>query len=241
MRLDQLFLALTLVPAVQMSAVAQITLHSVSIFAGEPLSQLFLIETVKANVPEASADTGAPATPADAVPAPVPTPLHLTPKSKWFEDAYEDAYRILKAENPCSDFFGGAAKATEVLNQLVEQFKQKHYDNSALAIHMSGHYTQVVNAQTGASYRLFDQVMVNTNGPLVTPQVITSFHPQWFGHFRSDTRAARALILLHEIGHLVTGDDGRWLLPNDGNDAALSARNTGRVEGYCFKQLAPLK
>jgi hypothetical protein len=55
------------------------------------------------------------------------------------------------------------------------------------------------------------------------------------------TRPARALILLHELGHLIRGEDGKWLLPDDGNDDRQSRANTQRVQAVCRAQLATLK
>lgn len=242
MRLHQLFIAITFIPAVQMSTVAQKILTFAGESTGEPLALSLPLETVRAPTPEAPERQSATATPAAVPePMPIPTPLRLTAKSRRFEESYLDAYRILKEVNTCSRFFGGAAKATEVLNGLAEQFKQKHFDNSNLAVRMSGSYSRVRNQQTGAAYRLFDEVMVNTNGPLYLPPALASTHRQSVGSFRTDTRAARALILLHEIGHLLIGNDGHWLLPNDGNNSELSVQNTRKVESHCFKQLTSLR
>jgi hypothetical protein len=42
------------------------------------------------------------------------------------------------------------------------------------------------------------------------------------------------LMMLHELAHLVKGDDGKWLIPDDGDDPYLSAQNTRTVEKHCY-------
>jgi len=244
MRLRQIFLAVTLVPAIQMSASAQ-KIFSEMDEPGEMLFQGRPIEIVKANSPDApkpkqASETATPSVSAEPSPVPIPTPLHLAIQKKLYTDTYLDAYGILKEDNSCSRFFGGALKAIEVLNRLTEQFKKKPLDNPQVAVKMSGPYSNVSNRQTGASYRLFEQVLINTNGPFALPPVITATHKQAVGRFRTDTREARALILLHEIGHLLRGADGNWLLPNDGTDAEVSLQNTITVQSNCLKQLTAL-
>jgi len=244
MRLRQIFLAVTLVPMLQTSAAAQ-KIFSELDEPGEMLFPARPIEIVKANAsntpkPKQASETATSLEPEIAAPAPVPTPLHLAIKKKRYADAYLDAYRILKEENSCSRFFGGALKAVEVLNSLTGQFKKKRLDNHNVAIKMSGSYSKVLNQQTGASYRLFEHVLINTNGPLALPPAISATHNQAIGRFRTDTREARALILLHEIGHLLRGSDGNWLLPNDGTDPEVSLQNTITVQSYCLKQLTAL-
>jgi hypothetical protein len=152
-----------------------------------------------------------------------------------------DAYKILREDNACSRFFGGALHATEVLNRFTEQFEKKRFDNPGLAVEMSGAVMRVSDNKTGATYRLFEKVLVNTNGPLSAPSLPTPGSRHFIGRFPAHTRAARALILLHEIGHLVLGTEGDWLLRNDGNNAELSRENTELVEGVCFKQLKALR
>ena len=60
------------------------------------------------------------------------------------------------------------------------------------------------------------------------------------GRFAAETRQAKALLLLHEMGHLVGTPDGGWLLPSDGGNPELSERNTRTVESQCLKQLLAL-
>jgi hypothetical protein len=46
---------------------------------------------------------------------------------------------------------------------------------------------------------------------------------------------------LHELGHLIEGDDGEWLLPDDGLNGPQSKANTLRVQQACHSQLSTLK
>jgi hypothetical protein len=48
------------------------------------------------------------------------------------------------------------------------------------------------------------------------------------------------LILLHELGHLIEGEDGTWLLPDDGLNGPQSKANTLRVQQACREQLNKL-
>ena len=82
---------------------------------------------------------------------------------------------------------------------------------------MSGQYTNYHDQLTGVSYRLFDVATINSSGPFFDRSSTSSLSKVSIGRFSAHTREARALILLHELGHLVEGSDGKWLLPNDGN------------------------
>jgi hypothetical protein len=239
-----MFLALSLVPMIQMSAAAQ-RIFSDWDEKGNLLSQqVHPIEIASASTPgdippvERATDA---VTPKVALPAPVPTPLGIVFENRLHADSYLDAYRILREENTCSRFFGGAPNATEVLNRFTEQLRVRRFGNPNVAIEMSGAVMLVNNHRTGASYRLFEEVAVNSIGPLYVQPMLTHVPRRLFGRFSSDTRAARALIILHEIGHLVRGADGHWLLPNDGDNSELSRRNTNTVESNCLKQLTSLK
>jgi hypothetical protein len=242
MGLRQIFLALSLVPSIQMSVSAQRIFGEWDETA-ETLSQARPVETVKADAtePPAAERAGTSEMPKASTPAPVPTPLGIAFKNRIYEDSYKDAYRILREENTCSRFFGGAVNATEVLNRLAEQLRKKRFQNPNVAVEMSGTIVLFRDNKTGASYRLFERVTVNSIGPLFLPPLVAQTPRRLIGRFSSDTRAARALILLHEIGHLVQGADGRWLLPNDGHNAELSGQNSDMVESYCLKQLTALE
>jgi hypothetical protein len=246
MKLRQIFLALSLVPMMQMSTA---TAQRIAVEGDETGDAFFqprlAVETAKANAPDAPAAESADASlkpPVSLSPVPVPTPIRrIGFRNKMYENSYMDAYRILKEENACSRFFGGAANATEVLNRFTDQLSKRRFDSPDVAVEMSGAVVFVQDYRTGAAYRLFEHVTINSIGPLYVPPIVAQGHRRSIGRFPSDTRAARALILLHELGHLVRGAQGGWLLPNDGHDAELSGQNTNTVESYCLKQLTALK
>jgi hypothetical protein len=174
-------------------------------------------------------------------PDPVPTPLDLSAQNLADEGSYADVYAILKEENSCSRFFGGPAQAVEAFNQFARQLKKKVLDQRGVAVRMSGSFTTYRNHLTGASYRLFDEAAVNSQGPFYNRGQVSGGSAMRVGRFPADTRQARALILLHELGHLVRRDGGGWALPNDGGDPVLSEQNTRKVEDHCVRQLLTLK
>jgi len=55
----------------------------------------------------------------------------------------------------------------------------------------------------------------------------------------SNTREARVLMFLHELGHIVKAD-GNWRLPDDGRDAGLSRANTRKIENVCGDEIRNL-
>lgn len=152
--------------------------------------------------------------------------------------AYADVFKILSDENTCSRFYGGSRPATIVLNSFVRKVRSEPLAPD-VAFYMSGR-PRVVR-EPGASYRLFEQVLVNTNGSFYHRRE-DSFRkfPSDVGSFAAGSRPARALILLHELGHLMEGEDGAWLLPDDGHNGSQSKANTLRVERECRAQLAAL-
>jgi hypothetical protein len=153
--------------------------------------------------------------------------------------AYADVFKILSDQNTCSRFYGGSRPATTVLNSFVRRVKPEALTPD-VAFYMSGR-PQVIH-EAGASYRLFEQALVNTNGSFYHRRE-DSFRkfPSDVGSFAAGSRPARALILLHELGHLMQGEDGAWLLPDDGHDLAQSKANTLRVQHECGVQLKALK
>jgi hypothetical protein len=66
-----------------------------------------------------------------------------------------------------------------------------------------------------------------------------------FGGYGSNNRAVRALMLLHEIGHLILArvGDGKpfWLLLDDTGNTSLSEQNTETVVNACREQLDRLR
>jgi len=65
--------------------------------------------------------------------------------------------------------------------------------------------------------------------------------PSDVGNFAPGSRAARALILLHELGHLIQGDNGNWLIPDDGHNPPQSKANTLLVQQVCRRELDALR
>jgi hypothetical protein len=172
---------------------------------------------------------------------PAPTPLDALVLKLADKESYEDVFHVLKDDNSCSRFFGGPHRSVKVFNQLARQLRRKALGAGSVAVRMSGDYTNFHDALTGASYRLFEKATINSNGPFATrvPPVWSS--PKYIGRFQAHSRQARALTLLHELGHLIEGADGEWLLPNDGGNVGLSYNNTRTVESHCAGQLLALK
>lgn len=181
-----------------------------------------------------------PATPARA-PLAVPTPLAQLTGDAVFRQAYADVYGILSTDNGCSRFYGGAAPAAYVFNQLAATFKPGRVGGSSMAGQMSGEVVHITHAPTGLKFRLFEKARLNTIGPFYRRQgaKLDERVPR-IGNYAPDTREARALILLHELGHVVKGAGTGWLLGDDGDDAELSERNTELVETHCGAQLKAL-
>ena len=177
----------------------------------------------------------------DLSPLAVPTPLARLSGDAVFKQAYADVYGILSTDNGCSRFYGGAAPAVYVFNQLAGKFKSGRIGGSRLAGQMSGEVTLITHAPTGLKFRLFEKTTLNTVGAFYRRQGgKTDESVPRVGSFAPDTREARALILLHELGHVVKGARGGWLLGDDGEDPELSERNTGLVEASCGAVLRAL-
>ena len=103
---------------------------------------------------------------------------------------------------------------------------------------MSGASTVTRNAKTGLTYRTFAKAEINQKGAFFK----TKLFPEEptvpaIGSFRSATNEARVLMLLHELGHMILGGDGRWLLRDDGGNDQESASNTDIVEKVCGREI----
>jgi hypothetical protein len=155
--------------------------------------------------------------------------------------AYLDVYEILRESNSCSQFLGGPRAATGVLNSLYPRLKSAAVENN-VGISMFGPVTLVTDSQTGGAYRLFQKAVVNLRGPFYRS---AHFQTQNFfrriGRYPANTREARATMLLHELGHLLPGSDGRWLLPDDGNQPLKVAENTDVIMDRCSEQINGLR
>ncbi len=172
--------------------------------------------------------------------APAP-PLDLPERPSLIDKAYLDAYAILSENNSCSGFFGGPRLATVVLNGLRLRL-QTAVLRSNVAIVMHGPPISGTDARTGLRYRLFKKAQVNTTGPFF--RSASDSNQTFFrsiGRYAANTRKARALMLLHEVGHLVPSGGGSWLLPDDGNDPLRVAANTDAVMDTCGAQLDSLE
>jgi hypothetical protein len=161
---------------------------------------------------------------------------HLTPLDR----AYLDAFSLLERGNTCAEFFGGAA-SIQVLDKLAVTLQNGLINDPRIGLMMSGRFTSFFNLQTGISYRLFANAEINSGGPFYKSKVRPKdpFIPN-VGSFRPNTRAARALMLLHELAHLIRGRDGVWLIPDDGGKPELSHRNTMIVESRCGEEIRAL-
>jgi hypothetical protein len=84
--------------------------------------------------------------------------------------------------------------------------------------------------------------MVNSNGSFYQRRSDPlRKYPSDVGNFPAGSRPARALILLHELGHLMEGGNGTWLLPDDAHDGPQSRANTLRVQQACRVELEKLR
>lgn len=165
-----------------------------------------------------------------------PAPSPLIAEDKVLASAYYDTLSILGTSNRCSDFFGGTA-SVGIFNDLIGRVR-KDYVSASIGMKMSGEIVDVFNASTRKAYRLFDNVSLNVNGPFYRRRVSRAepSAPR-MGSFEPNTREARVLIFLHELGHVVKGSDGKWLLPNDGDNEPLSRRNSDTIENICGDEI----
>jgi hypothetical protein len=165
----------------------------------------------------------------------LPNANQLTP----LDEAYLDAFSILKEDNTCSTFYGGPP-VIEVLNQLKQQFKVTNLKGT-VTVRMTGKAMNVTSLPYSLSYRLFDKAELNVNGPFYRGNAFNSqLSMPNIGGFLPNTREARVTILLHELGHLIKRPDKQWLLPDDGGNDYLSQENTKRVIALCGEQIRRL-
>ncbi|MDQ2937591.1 MAG: hypothetical protein M3R67_08785 [Acidobacteriota bacterium] len=167
-------------------------------------------------------------------------PSPLIAEDKVLRAAYYDTLSILSTNNLCSDFFGGPALSIEAFTQFVGRMRKDHL-SGGIAMRMTGETTNVRNDRTKKQYRLFEKVSINANGPFYRSRFSTTdpaVPP--IGTFEPNTKEVRVLIFLHELGHLIKGEDGAWLLPNDGHSDNVSKLNTRKIEGVCGTQIKGL-
>lgn len=171
-----------------------------------------------------------------------PPRLIFEKKRDWYlTQAYSDVFKILSDPNPCSDFYGGPRAATTVLNDFVAQVKPAPLLRE-ISFQMTGQRRYIHNNSTGVVYRLFDRITVNTNGSFYQGRIDPMRNiPADVGNFLPGSRRARALILLHELAHLIEGENGVWLIPDDGYNPGQSKANTLHIQKVCRVQLHALK
>ena len=170
----------------------------------------------------------------------LPPPPERISDDKVMESVYYNTLSILSTNNRCSEYFGGSAASMEVFNQLMGLVRKDSL-SSSVAMRMQGHTTNAEDARTGTRYRLFSKVSINTNGPFFKKKNFNSEGSVFgVGSFGPNTREVRVLILLHELGHLIRGQDGTWLLPDDGGNEEVSRNNSYKIEQVCGDQIKSL-
>lgn len=170
----------------------------------------------------------------------LPAPPEMIAKDQVLESVYYNTLAILSTSNSCSEFFGGSAASMEVFNQLMGQVRKDSL-SSTVAMRMHGTTLNAEDARTGARYRLFSKVSINLNGPFFRKKNFNSERSVFgVGSFGPNTREVRILILLHELGHLIRGQDGTFLLPDDGGNEDVSRSNSHKIEEVCGNQIKSL-
>ena len=171
--------------------------------------------------------------------SPPSAPSGLISEDKALGSTYYDIVSILRSNNPCSDFFGGP-DSVDIFKELVSKIR-KEVLSVGIGMRMSGLTTNIHDARTKRDYRLFEKVSLNSHGPFYRKKAAL-WEPTVpkVGRFEPNSKEARALILLHELGHVMKGSDGRWLLPDDGKDEGLSRANSHRIEDVCEDELNSL-
>jgi hypothetical protein len=173
--------------------------------------------------------------------AEIATPLDVAVHDAELGEAFTEALKILNDDTPCSRFFGGGSKAITVLRRLVARMKKARLREGVGIMMYGGTTTYRDNA--GGAYRLFEHVAVNVEGPFYRSlRLFLSGRPVvYVGGWPPNTRVARVLMLLHELGHLIEGPGGGWLLPDDGDDWQKSEKNTEAVQKVCGEEVRSLR
>ena len=190
------------------------------------------VETVKRDPVIANVSASA------AVSVPLPaTPSPLIAEDRVLASAYYDTLGILSVKNGCSDFFGGPETAVAAFSKMIGRVRKNHRA-PAVGMEMSGSWENFLDFQTRKEFRVFDKVALNTNGPFYRGKAATAAPtPRRVGSVEPNTRQARVLMFLHELGHMIKGSEGKWLIPNDGDNEELSHRNTVLIETACEDEL----
>lgn len=205
------------------------------------LISLMLLQSVNVQAQQANADDRPVAgREAAATADELPGRRAINERNWELSQAYSDVFNILSTRNTCSDFYGGPHAATTVLNDFVPLVKPRRLIRE-VSFQMSGRPRVIHNPAVKTTYRLFDVAMVNREGSFYQRRFeFMRKYPADVGDFMPGTRPARALILLHELGHLIQGENGAWLIPDDGRDGARSNQNTLRIQQACRAELEAL-
>ena len=156
-------------------------------------------------------------------------------KLNELDKAYLDVFTILRDDNSCSRLYGGTG-AIEALNELMRLLRPTYLDRH-ISVRMSGPTTLYRNAVTGFTFRMFERAEINMTGSFYRGNTPWDKRVPLVGGFRPNSRETRAALLLHELGHLVRGQDKKWVLTDDGYDIELSAKNTEYVVGICRREI----
>jgi hypothetical protein len=168
-------------------------------------------------------------------------PLPPLANDRIFAAAVADVRTILGEENACSKFYGGPIAALEVLDGFASVATKETNVGEAPLLRMSGLFTTIINNSNGFTYRLFDKTTLNANSSFYKWTSLPGQpKPRPVGGYTPSSRGARAIILLHELAHLVRGSDGRWLIPDDGGNQIQSSKNTETVKKVCKEELKKL-
>jgi hypothetical protein len=213
-------------------AVSLLTLAASLQIGAVPLMGSFLTEWSCPNPETELARVRAPA-----LPLPIPEPNDFVSRDEVLIAAYYDTMTILSRDNKCSNFYGGPEASVQVFHEFMSRIKRSLM-SPRVGLRMYGDYMNVLNAETKLKYRIFENASLNSDGPFYRRRSTSSGN--MVGSFSPNTREARVLMLLHELGHLMKGPNGDWLLPDDGTDLTDSLANTKKIESICGEQIRAL-
>ncbi|MBS1840232.1 MAG: hypothetical protein JSS69_01470 [Acidobacteria bacterium] len=166
------------------------------------------------------------------------------------EQARNEVFSVLLAENSCSAWFRGAepyaADKFRSLRFSIDPLGNPEILKVATFNETQGYYEPYV-ASTGQNVGWGSTIVLNSNGAFFKDSahvtVVTSlsgigyqgsFKGLSVGGFRGATLSARMLALLHELGHVLN------LLPAESagrSGAQLSSRNTVLVLNHCSAEI----
>lgn len=161
----------------------------------------------------------------------------------WVRRAKEMAQKIkdkiFSSKNPCSDFFG--SNASDALDDLIGKLTAGGDYRTGQASYTGIQQTysnpnQFVSDSNGVKlYRSPQSAVIFTNGPFTMQGTIG------FGTYGPGTAGTQIIALLHEIAHNIVVPLGngthKYLIPNDGNDADQSSKNTEEILKNCKDQV----